>query len=1293
MILILVVLFCLVGSEGIFSQISSRYIISNRTSCSNIEGTWSDPNTCTLNSNLTINRGDSLEIPVNVTLIVPTGITLKNDGEVINNGTIKNNGTINNTNSFITPGQLTIDNAGFFGSNGYFGSGGFGEDFQPNPDLQHAIANNGVMSTAATFRFEGSISNIGEIHNFGNFAIINNSFINNGTVKNNGTFNITGSIINNGHFLNLETLLSYYSLLDSTLPGVNKSEFYFDNYGTLANSGTLNISMSSDSTEYTFNNYGLFINNATVNSNLGGEINNNDTIDNWGSVNNYGKIKNEGTINNYGDISNDCSGSFKDFGIFTGNRAMDICACKDSDLGLNYYFDGYVREYGVVYSVYYYDTCVNSTAIKEYYCDGDNASYDIYECPDGCVDDACKSKFTYIWVPFSTWTNQSVFEAKAMARADFFMDISPLRSCKEEIAHLYLDLEWVQENCPYVTTTNSTVLVGRTHDCAQNYSNSIGMPYEKAIGLGGTDLCNSCAGVAWLPGKACYGDLKWSGIEVLEEPAHELGHNYYICDEYAYSYWNNQDTRPTGPCPNPWNATYTDTDPILHPCPTNNTTICSGVSNACCGAYSFMDYEGVYSAPGNNCTGTMFSVMGYGSSRHRCGYGQETYLSLMDNSGLSCGFVAITPISTVVIDLNFNLLPNETVEIGDIRTYRGYREHIRKPNISSVYELQVYDASGGLIDSMLLPVSYFEVVGSEDPATGIIEKNYSIVTVELEYTDSWKTMSILKAGIEIFSQDVEQLLCNKNDRCDQYENYFSCPQDCEPYTQDGMCNKDKDGGCDPDCLEGIDTDCFDIDTDGIEDFEDNCPFVPNPDQNDADNDNIGDVCDTIISVEPMNTSVGSVGKKFSINVDVTDANETWAWEFNLSWNSSILNITNITEGTFLKQGGNTYCPLPPENINYNEGWVLFACTLEQPATSQSGDGTLATLNFTVLSEGNSDLHLNNTYLLNDSLYNYAHQTKDGYFVVCLGDIDRDGGVDSFDLGKLAYAYGSIPGSANWNPEADLNSNGRVDILDLFIIGRNYGKFCITTGEASPVTELYIEPEKTSVPNATNTTFDANLNIDYVENLYAFKFKLKYNPNILSATKVTNSFLNKPVRVYKNVIDNNKGEIQFEITSWIGALPKTGEGALATVTFHVNDFGRSDLDVFDTKLGDVEKLIGHDVKDGYFNNYMPASIIINPKTLNLKDKGKWVTAYISLSSNFSVNNIDISTVKLWYEDDYIQAEFGELKNDILMVKFDRTSLQNLLVPSDEVELKVNGILFHDNRYLDFEGMDVIKVISN
>ena len=56
----------------------------------------------------------------------------------------------------------------------------------------------------------------------------------------------------------------------------------------------------------------------------------------------------------------------------------------------------------------------------------------------------------------------------------------------------------------------------------------------------------------------------------------------------------------------------------------------------------------------------------------------------------------------------------------------------------------------------------------------------------------------------------------------------------------------------------------------------------------------------------------------------------------------------------------------------------------------------------------------------------------------LGDVSLDGTVDNADMDIIAQALGSRSGDANWNPEADLDLNDKVDIADLAIAGRSYG---------------------------------------------------------------------------------------------------------------------------------------------------------------------------------------------------------------------------------------------------------------
>jgi di/tricarboxylate transporter len=56
----------------------------------------------------------------------------------------------------------------------------------------------------------------------------------------------------------------------------------------------------------------------------------------------------------------------------------------------------------------------------------------------------------------------------------------------------------------------------------------------------------------------------------------------------------------------------------------------------------------------------------------------------------------------------------------------------------------------------------------------------------------------------------------------------------------------------------------------------------------------------------------------------------------------------------------------------------------------------------------------------------------------LGDVNRDGVIDIYDLVLVEVAYGSKPGDPYWNPDADLNGDGIVDDKDVAILTAHYG---------------------------------------------------------------------------------------------------------------------------------------------------------------------------------------------------------------------------------------------------------------
>jgi hypothetical protein len=109
--------------------------------------------------------------------------------------------------------------------------------------------------------------------------------------------------------------------------------------------------------------------------------------------------------------------------------------------------------------------------------------------------------------------------------------------------------------------------------------------------------------------------------------------------------------------------------------------------------------------------------------------------------------------------------------------------------------------------------------------------------------------------------------------------------------------------------------------------------------------------------------------------------------------------------------------------------------------------------------------------------------------------------------------------------------------------------------------------------------------------------------------------------------------------------------------------------------------------------IPATIDIDPDTLNLNSKGNWITAYIELPEGYDVSEIDVSTIKLnnKIEAELKPTEIGDYDEDNIpdmMVKFDRKAVHGILVPADEVQLTVTGKVAG----VDFEGSDTIRVID-
>lgn len=193
-----------------------------------------------------------------------------------------------------------------------------------------------------------------------------------------------------------------------------------------------------------------------------------------------------------------------------------------------------------------------------------------------------------------------------------------------------------------------------------------------------------------------------------------------------------------------------------------------------------------------------------------------------------------------------------------------------------------------------------------------------------------------------------------------------------------------------------------------------------------------------IGVDPL-TSRAEVGRTFMINIEISDVIDLYGWEFKLRWNSTLLEALSITEGVFLKGGGNTFFV---SKINNTVGYMLVDCSLVGDVPGVSGNGILATAEFCVETRGECVLDLYNTKLVSSLEQPITHTTIDGYYctpIPIIHDLNNDGVVNILDVAIIAAAFRSKPGDLNWNAIADLNDDEEVDILDVGIIAGEWGK--------------------------------------------------------------------------------------------------------------------------------------------------------------------------------------------------------------------------------------------------------------
>ena len=181
---------------------------------------------------------------------------------------------------------------------------------------------------------------------------------------------------------------------------------------------------------------------------------------------------------------------------------------------------------------------------------------------------------------------------------------------------------------------------------------------------------------------------------------------------------------------------------------------------------------------------------------------------------------------------------------------------------------------------------------------------------------------------------------------------------------------------------------------------------------------------------------------FTIDVVVDPAVPIAGVQFDLSFNSTLIEAVNVTEGSLLGLSGcSTF--FIPGTINNSTGSITgVAGTVIGTGCSVSTIGTFATINFTADHlDGISPLDLLNVKVVDMDANSVPIAVYNGEVEVSLTpwDVNDDDCVDISDLVLVAQQWGET-GADGWIPQ-DVNDDGVIDISDLVIVAQHWGEGC------------------------------------------------------------------------------------------------------------------------------------------------------------------------------------------------------------------------------------------------------------
>ena len=189
------------------------------------------------------------------------------------------------------------------------------------------------------------------------------------------------------------------------------------------------------------------------------------------------------------------------------------------------------------------------------------------------------------------------------------------------------------------------------------------------------------------------------------------------------------------------------------------------------------------------------------------------------------------------------------------------------------------------------------------------------------------------------------------------------------------------------------------------------------------------------------------GDTFTLNLNAENITDLAGWQADITFDPTILEATEATEGDFLKrQGGDAF--FQDGTIDNTIGKItdLFSARISESGVS--GTGTLLSVTFKAKAGGETQVTLENFEF--SSISGEVIPSISPNITITVGeypawDVNQDGRVSVVDLVLVAKNLGS---DAPANFRTDVNRDGTINIQDLILVAQHLGE---STTAAAPLT--------------------------------------------------------------------------------------------------------------------------------------------------------------------------------------------------------------------------------------------------